>query len=165
MWKQSVGLGIVLKISRGINMRIIVLTITISFLFISGGFATEEELQAEHGQELTKASFIMRYKFHKDTGVDWKESSYEERMKFLEEWHNNLSNEAKAAEQEARNRGRSEMDLDRQKNDNARREEERKRNAERAASDKRRSIDDRQKKLERSVRDRERTISDMRRHR
>ena len=58
------------------------------------GFADDiVELKAEHGKELKSAPFVIRYKFQNATGSEWKDSTYDQRKKFLTKWYADLKRE------------------------------------------------------------------------
>lgn len=71
---------------------------------IDGSYADEDEekkvipiafLEAEHGEELDRADFVMRYKFLKTTGREWADTDYEEREEFLTSWYEDLDRDKK----------------------------------------------------------------------
>lgn len=47
-------------------------------------------LESQHGKNLDKADFIVRYKFEQKTKKSWDESTYDDRLEFLEIWHDDL---------------------------------------------------------------------------
>ena len=65
--------------------KLIILLGLILTIGLSGqGWAAS--LKAEYGDNLMKAPFVVRYKFHKDSGVEWRESTYQQREAFLQRW-------------------------------------------------------------------------------
>ncbi len=75
------------------------------------------DLQAEHGENLDKASFPIRFKFQKSTGMVWKESSYEDRKSFLEGYYNQLADEDKAKRDTERQELQEQREIDQVKRD------------------------------------------------
>ena len=68
--------------------------------FAVPALAAKVDLAAEHGKDLSKASFVVRYKFQKTTGVAWTKATYAQRRIFLEKWYADLEAERKRAAEE-----------------------------------------------------------------
>lgn len=66
---------------------------------------------SQHGPDLLKAAFPIRYKFEQTYGVEWQKSSYDQRKKFLIQWYKDEATEAKKAVQDAREESQRQRDI------------------------------------------------------
>lgn len=73
------------------------------------------DLVKEHGQQLSKASFYLRFKFEKTTGVKWYSSSYDQRKAFLEDYYTKKAIADKKEDQEKKRKAREEKEKDRER--------------------------------------------------
>ncbi len=84
-----------------------VLVLCVVLLLAGGIFCHADELRikalikAEHGEDLTRADFPVRYKFLQRTGIEWQSSTYEQREDFLTKWYEEL---------EVKNKAQAELD-------------------------------------------------------
>lgn len=76
--------------------------IVFALLVAPAGAYAKVNLEANHGKDLTKADFVVRYKFQKTTGIDWKQSTLAQRKTFLEKWYADLDKDKKLAAAKAK---------------------------------------------------------------
>jgi hypothetical protein len=122
------------------------LFIMLALILLPGAvFAHSVNLQAEHGEDLAQVPFPIRYKFLKSTEVPWEDADFETRKAFLDHWYD---------DQEIQ----QQTDIEQ-----ARQEEDKRRQMETEKMEAQRVIDDRHQAQLQSEQDREQEEIDAKR--
>ncbi len=104
----------------GLNMLKYVIALTLLCLILPDKvFANEPNfnLTAEHGPQLQSADFPIRYKFEKETGRKWADTTYSQREAFLTDWHKQLAVQQIKEREERLNALKAEKERLKQKNE------------------------------------------------
>lgn len=140
----------------------------ISFIFAVGfaarSYALNVDLGAEHGVELDKASYAIRYAFYKATGTAWPKSEYEDRKKFLENWYDGIEQEQQLAQQQQKQQEEMEKQEQEQKKQEKRQEQEKIKRRQELKEREKKQERERQKRFDDKIRDRQRRIDEFRRN-
>lgn len=118
---------------------------------------------SEHGKDLRKASFPVRHNFNKAYLKDWGRSTFSERKAFLIKWHNQLIEEEKKAQVQAKLDAIAQREKEKQKREALKKEEEKIRAEEREAQGYQKDYDKRAKNFNKMVNSQRRSIETLRR--
>ena len=120
-----------------------------------------EQLQAQHGEELMSVPFVMRYKFLKASGREWEDSSFDERLDFLNGWYSELNQDKEKVAAEAKAQSTQEKEETRQKKDEQRSKKEKAKQEARAKKEEQQQEEAEQKAFEKEVKERKQAIKEL----
>ncbi len=127
------------------------------------GLAYEKINLSEHGQDLTRATFLVRYNFSKTYGKDWTASSYAERKTFLTDWHRKLMADEKKTKIANKEEARLAREKQKAQLEQRKKESIRLKALAREEIDEDRNFNQRKRNLDLMVRDQERTLQQLQR--
>lgn len=133
----------------------------IFILFCSFAWADAVNL-SEHGKDLMRANFAIRYSFAKTTHKDWFHSTYIERKEFLTKWYQQQAREAKQDQAKAREQAAGERERAIEKRQEKHQEEARIRARQQEVRAAEKEVQDRNKSFNQAVRDEQRSIDQLR---
>ena len=128
-------------------------------------FAADKIDLSEHGKDLMKAPFTIRYAFYKEYHKDWVHSIYSERNTFLTKWHKKQIADAKAAAIKARQDAIDEKNRQREKNEKIRDDKLKLRAKEQEEKDYERDFKNQGRNFDQKVRDEQRELLQLQRQR
>ena len=127
-------------------------------MFTSLSLASERIDLSEHGKDLTRAAFLLRYNFSKIYHKDWTQSTYADRKKFLTNWYSKLMLEEKKSKIVKKEEVRLALEKQKAKNEERKNERQRLKAQLREAKEEDKNFDQRESKLDILVRNQKRTI-------
>ena len=138
--------------------------VLILFFVFTAGFAfAGVDLQAEHGEDLNKAPFVMRYKFEQSTGVNWYTSTYGQRKGFLEQWYKAQADNAKKEAQAAKLKQKQDREEARRKRNEERKQQQYLEDQARQERQKKKEEEEEKEHFADIVRENKEHVDDMRR--
>ncbi|MBF0490577.1 MAG: hypothetical protein HQL15_08160 [Candidatus Omnitrophica bacterium] len=139
-------------------MKVIKLLILVFILFFGIASAEASMDLSQHGPQLIKAPFPIRYRFEMKHHKSWLKSTYDERKEFLTEWYTRQKDEETAAKEKAKAELDAQRELQNQKKEEKKRLEEMDKESQRAKLNEAKETETQKKDFDKVVTDQQRQL-------